>query len=213
MTTPYDALAFMAALGFASLFMALRFVPFFKFRPFIKAGMATALAVMCFAAPSPLLWMGVGFGMSALGDFFLDLRDEKWFMAGLIAFFLAHVAFLIFLVGLMMPIEKFTSVEWAMVVGLSVVTLGFFVWIKQGLPKGLSVPVAAYMVILTLMGIAALTTTGSPLIPLGALLFIASDMLLAVDKFKTPIPLGGQMNWALYSSGQLLLALGAVWSV
>ncbi len=208
-----DALAFMAALGFASLFMVLQFLPFFRLRPFLKAGMAAALAVSCFLSDLPLMWMGIGFALSALGDFFLDLQDEKRFMWGLIAFFAAHIAYLVFLIPLMLPFEKFTAIEWGMCLGLAGLTIGFFLWLKPSLPKELAFPVTAYMAVLTVMGMAALTTTGSRLIPLGALLFIISDMVLAVDKFKSALPMGKPLNWALYASGQLLLALGVIWSV
>ncbi|MCF6221967.1 MAG: lysoplasmalogenase, partial [Robiginitomaculum sp.] len=60
------------------------------------------------------------------------------------------------------------------------------------------------------MGIAALTTALSLLVPIGALLFIASDVVLAVERFKFKFPLDKKINWALYASGQIVLAIGVV---
>ena len=57
--------------------------------------MAAVLAVYCMAlGGKTLVLMAIGFGLSALGDFLLDLPEDKGFLAGLAAFFAAHVAYL-----------------------------------------------------------------------------------------------------------------------
>jgi len=102
-------LPLLLAIIFASVFLVLRWRPFFGARPFIKAAMAILLAVYCLQADPPLLLMAAGFGLSALGDYFLDLRpksghEEKFFLPGLIAFFAAHMAFVVYLFGYMVPL-------------------------------------------------------------------------------------------------------------
>jgi uncharacterized membrane protein YhhN len=200
------------AVIFALIFFILRWRNFFALRPFIKAAMAILLAVYCLQAPAiPLYIMAVGFALSALGDYFLDLRGEKWFLPGLISFFIAHVAFAVYLFPHTVPLSMYTGFEWGMSVGLIAATIGFYIWLKPALPSDMKIPVAAYSVVITLMGIAALTTTiGSMLVPIGAILFIASDVVLSVERFKFKFPLDKQINWALYASGQILLAVGVV---
>jgi len=200
------------AIVFAVIFFILRWRPFFAARPYIKTAMAVFLAAYCIVVPTAALYiMAAGFALSALGDFFLDLRGEKWFLPGLISFFIAHVAFAVYLFGHTVPLSMYTGYEWGMSAGLIAATLGFYIWLKPALPSDMKIPVAAYSVVITLMGIAALTTTlPSLLVPIGAVLFIASDVVLSVERFKFQFPFDKQLNWALYASGQILLAVGVV---
>ncbi len=203
------------AVIFAVIFLVLRWLPFFALRPFIKAAMAVLLAVYCLHAPTiPLTVMAAGFALSAIGDFFLDLRDEKWFLYGLIAFFAAHVAFTAYLFVHMMPMSAWGLAQWAEAGILTVLTLVFYLWLLPTLPSDLKIPVAAYCLVITVMGITALNTKlGSVLVPLGAVLFIISDLVLSVERFKFKFPLAKQINWTLYAGGQILLAIGVVGSV
>ncbi|MCF6274857.1 MAG: lysoplasmalogenase [Robiginitomaculum sp.] len=203
------------AIIFAATFLALRWRPFFALRPIIKAAMAVLLAVYCITAQPPLSVMAAGFALSALGDFFLDLRGDKYFLPGLIAFFAAHVAFAVYLFGHMVPLYMFTAVEWGISAALIASTIAFYIWLLPALPKDMKIPVAAYSFVITIMGITALTTTlPSMLVPLGAMLFIASDVVLAVEKFKFKFKFmfleDKKINWALYAGGQILLAIGVV---
>lgn len=198
------------AVIFAAIFFALRWRSFFAARPFIKATMAVLLAAYCITAQPPLIVMAAGFALSAFGDFFLDLRGEKYFLPGLIAFFAAHVAFAVYLFGYADPLSSYTGIEWFMCAALAAATIAFYIWLLPALPKDMKIPVAAYSTIITLMGIAALTTALSLLVPIGALLFIASDVVLAVERFKFKFPLDKKINWALYASGQIVLAIGVV---
>jgi len=181
---------------------------FFKTRPIIKTVMGVALGVYCIAfGTGPLVAMGFGFIFSAVGDAVLDVPGDKYFVPGLCAFFTAHVIFF----GVLQPHASW-SLPVCILVGLF--TLGFFMWLKPSLEKKLVVPVAAYAVVIALMGMAALTTTlGSVWIPLGAALFIASDVVLAVERFKFKFTMDKTINWILYASGQIALAIGVVSSL
>lgn len=194
----------------ALVFPILRLRGYWPIRPYIKTMMSLGLALYCLYAPNtPLFIMATGFTLSALGDFFLDLPNDKGFLPGLIAFFAAHIAFLIYL----WPHASFTSPYSNIIIctGLILATLVFYIWIRRSLPKALILPVAAYSSVITLMGMAALTTQlPSILIPIGAVLFITSDVVLSIEKFKTQFRFGREINWALYASGQILLAIGAV---
>jgi uncharacterized membrane protein YhhN len=214
----------------AGVFLSQRDRSYYPVRPYIKAAMCVLLALYCLFIPSlpnvasplkdyVLIIMAIGFGFSALGDYFLDFPKEKYFLAGLIAFFAAHIAFAVYLWPHMVPLSAFTPIEWGLTLGLTGLTLWFFIWIRPSLDKELVVPVAAYSIIITVMGIAALTTTlHSLFVPVGAALFIASDVVLSIDKFKQDVTFpgpvkAGQINWILYASGQILLAYGVVASL
>lgn len=181
-------------------------------RPVIKAIMGVCLAIYCFVTPSaPVTIMAVGFLLSALGDFCLDIPEDKLFTPGLFAFFAAHIAFVVHLWPQMAPLSTFTGVEYALVAATVIFNLAFFFWIRPSLTKDLVIPVAMYSTIIALMGITAFTTTApSMLIPLGALMFIASDVVLSIEKFKFKLPMGPELNWVLYAGGQILLAIGVV---
>ncbi|MCF6221166.1 MAG: lysoplasmalogenase family protein, partial [Robiginitomaculum sp.] len=97
------------AVIFAAIFFALRWRSFFAARPFIKATMAVLLAAYCITAQPPLIVMAAGFALSAFGDFFLDLRGEKYFLPGLIAFFTPHMAFAVYLFGYADPLSRYTG--------------------------------------------------------------------------------------------------------
>lgn len=196
-----------AILG-AIVFLTVQGKTFFKARPFIKAVMAVALAVLCLAkAPAVLVFMAVGFALSALGDLFLDFPDGKYFLPGLISFFAAHVAYLVYL----WPHATWSILICALV---GIFTLGFIIWLKPSVDKELVIPVAAYSIVIALMGMAAATTTlSSVLIPIGALLFIASDVVLATEKFKFKFPMDKTINWILYAGGQIALAIGVMSSL
>lgn len=181
-------------------------------RPIIKAIMGICLGIYCIVAPSaPVTIMAIGFLLSALGDFCLDIPEDKAFTPGLFAFFAAHIAFVVHLWPMMMPFSAFTGIEYAIVLATIVFNLAFFLWIRPSLTKDLVIPVAMYSTIIALMGITAFTTTApSMLIPLGAAMFIASDVVLSIEKFKFKLFMGKEINWALYAGGQILLAIGVV---
>jgi len=177
--------------------------------------MGIMLALYCvYISSLPLYIMAAGFAFSALGDFFLDIPDDKGFLLGLAAFFAAHIAFLAYLWPHMAPLSQLNP---AMLGGLGLlfsVNTWFYLWLRPSLDKPLHVPVAAYSTIIAFMGMAAIgTTLPSYLVPLGALLFIASDVVLAIEKFKTKFPYAKTLNWLLYASGQIILAIGVVSTV
>ncbi|WP_413870121.1 lysoplasmalogenase family protein, partial [Albidovulum sp.] len=76
-------------------------------------------------------------------------------------------------------------------------------------------PVRGYVAVITLMALAALTLPSSrwPAL-LGALLFLASDLLLALELFVLPggglKRAAGRALWAAYWSGQALILWGMV---
>ena len=66
----------------------------------------------------------------------------------------------------------------------------------------LRVPVTIYLTMICLMALAAISM---PLLAIGALLFVFSDAVIAVDKFRMAIRWRGPIIWTTYYTGQALL--------
>ena len=93
---------------------------------------------------------------------------------------------------------------------LMIFSAAMFAWLWPSLGD-MKLPVAAYLCAITGMGVAA-TLAGfrAPWVIIGAMLFIVSDSMIAVGKFKSPIEYGNYLIWATYYVGQLFIALGFI---
>jgi uncharacterized membrane protein YhhN len=176
-------------------------------------GRFQSLPVICFA---------LGIFCSLAGDVFLMLSfyrfSNRWFVPGLIAFLLAHVCYI---VGLNSPFPK-VSPLWSLGVTLVLALTAARVLrrliegVRQKGLRRMVVPVGLYGTVITLMLLSALLTLyavewqtdASGLVALGATLFFFSDILLAWNKFITPIKNGRLANMVLYHLGQAALVTG-----
>lgn len=155
------------------------------------------------AAPGALIVLAAALLFSSLGDYFLSLADEERnFPRGLVSFLIAHVFYLIVLLPRAeMPAGGHLAGAIAIVV-LAGATL-FWLWPNLG---ALRLPVLVYLTVISAMAIAAFSVP-LPWLGLGALLFVFSDAVIAVDKFRKPVPFRGPIIWITYYAGQALIAL------
>ena len=146
-------------------------------------------------------WIRIGLLLSLLGDVFL-LWPRQGFLPGLVSFLLAHLAYIAaFSVPLRLGAKPLPFVLYAAIAALVLMQL----W--PGIPAGLRAPVLAYVVCLAGMAAQAAAwwraSAGLPTeklarrAALGGLLFMASDSLLAFNKFAAPLPLSAL--WILLS--------------
>lgn len=164
-----------------------------------------------------MIWFALGLFFSLWGDVFLMLPKEQ-FIAGLVAFLLGHLAYLVGF-NASLPPANLPSVLMAVGVGVTAARLyrGIAAGLLRSKQVSLRTPVLAYCVVLSLMLLSALLTlvraeweTGAALLAsAGALLFFISDALLAWNKFVTPLPNGRMAVIVTYHIGQILIALGA----
>ena len=85
--------------------------------------------------------------------------------------------------------------------------------------KKLVVPVQVYGLVITVMLFLAMLTLSRPdwkaipavLVSLGAFLFYLSDIILAWNRFVSPIRSGRVMNMIAYHLGQIALIAGAIY--
>lgn len=151
-----------------------------------------------------LLILATALALSALGDFFLALK-EKYFVPGLASFLTAHVAYLVaFLPRVQMP-------EGAALVAivLAVVAAGAFVVYLAPRLGRMRLPVFAYFAVIMAMVAAALSVReASWMLGAGAAVFALSDSLIAVRKFWTPFALINEAVWITYIAAQFMIVAG-----
>ncbi len=145
-------------------------------------------------------WMVAGLVFSLGGDVFLML-PERWFIAGLVSFLIGHIAYVVGL-GLAPTSTAGLAVGLAVVVA-SAATVGrsIVTTVRAGSHTALTAPVIAYIAVISAMVIAAFGTTAAAAI-IGALLFYASDSILAWNRFVRPIRNGGLAVMVTYHLAQ-----------
>ena len=175
----------------------------------IKTAPLALFATISFLTGSPWLLVA-GLVLSAIGDWSLAFVGEKPFLAGLGAFFLAHIAYIALFV-LESGSLKFVDAPWRIAICLALVIHAFWMGAKlaKSVPDALKIPVFAYIAVISLMGVAA-AAYGSLTLLAGALLFAASDTMLATAKFligekdaRQPTLKAGL--WITYIAAQVLI--------
>lgn len=147
-----------------------------------------------------------GLAFSWCGDMFLIGPSRTAFLSGLVAFLLAHVAYVAAFVT--HGYER----RWVFMatVPVTVIAIGVFSWLAPHTPASLTVPVRAYVTVISLMVIFAIGTRGrggSLLIVAGAVLFFLSDLSVAALRLvQTDYPTY-LIGLPLYYAGQVCLAL------
>ena len=160
-------------------------------------------------------WMVLALLFSWAGDVLLmfDSISSNFFIFGLVAFLLAHI-FYIVLFDLIRVREKLRQ----SLLPLLPIAIYYLVLIGLLQPHlgDMRKPVAIYGLIICIMLSFATDLWRmkdraiSLLIILGALLFICSDSLLAINKFYKPFEYAGIAIMSTYGLAQLLITLGAV---
>ena len=147
----------------------------------------------------------LGLLFSWLGDVFLVPKRQLFFIAGLGSFLLAHVAFSS--AFLLQPLEvlPLAFAATAMVV-VAVIVLR---WLWPHLPHNFRPAVLCYLGAISLMVVLAsgtMAATGLQLV-IGAVMFAASDIFVARDRFVSPSVTNRLWGLPLYYAAQLIFAL------
>ncbi|GAB4519496.1 MAG: lysoplasmalogenase [Amphiplicatus sp.] len=166
-----------------------------------------AAGVLLFAAyalrrGAPLA--GLALALSSAGDVMLALAPPRW-IAGMAAFALAHLFYIAAFAGLARrsAIDRRTA-------PLALVALaassGMAVWLLPDM-DALAAPGLAYQAVITAMVMAALASPAPRLAKAGAVLFMLSDALIALELYKDVPPPPGAV-WLSYVAAQMMLAKG-----
>jgi uncharacterized membrane protein YhhN len=178
----------------------------YLFKPLTTALLlALALATPPYGAARYQLAVAIGLALSLVGDVFLMLPGDR-FMPGLSSFLLAHFAYLVaFTTDVQLAAAPVLFAPFA-VFGLAILAL---LWRRLG---RLQVPVALYvLVIVSMAGQAAgrawlLRNPAAALAASGAVLFVASDTLLSLNRFRRPFPSAQALILGSYFLAQWLIA-------
>lgn len=177
---------------------------------FKPLAMALALALVAARARTAgglrpfdtLLMAGLAFSLA--GDVFLMLPGQ--FIAGLVSFLLAHLCY----IALFRRDAPWFASGKAALATLALAG-GMYAFLFPSLPPALRLPVAAYAGVIALMAAQAigratvLRDKHAVGVAAGALLFMLSDSLLAINRFALPLPMAQFWVLATYYAAQILI--------
>jgi uncharacterized membrane protein YhhN len=150
-----------------------------------------------------------GLAFSLVGDVLLMLSPAL-FVGGLLAFLVAHLCYLrAFTVDTRLFARRLPLFALA-IIGAAVLS---YLW--SGLAPALQVPVIAYVVVLVAMAAQAVARWQvhpgpyTRMAALGGVLFVVSDALLAIDRFRAPVPAAALWVLAAYWAAQWGIAQSA----
>jgi uncharacterized membrane protein YhhN len=160
-------------------------------------------------------WIVAALLFSWLGDVLLMLQgdDSLFFLLGLSAFLMAHVFYILFFHFIRVK-ENITS-RWYLLLTVVIYYTGLMAVLSPGLGD-MKLPVRIYGVVISFMLLLALH-----MIPVknrkaglwlmsGAVLFVISDSVLAIDKFYRSLELGGIVVMLTYGMAQFFITEGAI---
>jgi uncharacterized membrane protein YhhN len=150
--------------------------------------------------------IGAGLVLSWCGDMFLTSQAQSMFLAGLCAFLLAHVMYSTAFVA-----HGYRR-AWLIIAAapLTAIAIAVWTWLEPGTPADLSIPVRAYIAVITVMVIFAFGARGaggSNYVIAGAVLFFLSDLSVAALRIlETSYPTY-VLGLPAYYAAQVCLAL------
>ena len=154
--------------------------------------------------------------LSWIGDIILMFADkgELYFIAGLIAFLLSHISYIIlFSKQLKIYLKKSKIIFWIGVTAIAFYLIVMMLILLPGLGD-LKIPVFVYALTISIMLLFALKgflnwqKPASIYILIGAIIFVASDSILAFDKFYAPLQYSSFLIMTTYLLAQYLIVIG-----
>jgi uncharacterized membrane protein YhhN len=154
-------------------------------------------------------WVIAGLVFGLIGDVCLALKGNNTFRAGLVAFLLGHVLYVVAFAGLTRP-SDWLALGHLLILGIS---LGVFWWLRPHL-GAMVIPVGLYVLVISLMLAAAwvaflnpdLKATGAWALFVGACCFYMSDLFVARERFVKSQFINRLLGLPLYYGGQFCIA-------
>jgi len=153
------------------------------------------------------LLLGAALLLSAAGDLILGIGPNRLFVFGLGAFLFVHLLYIALFVSNRNPFAPGGARR--LIAPLpAVYASAMLVWLAPGLGN-FRILVPVYICVITAMSVMSLLAGFRTWwVPVGAMLFMLSDSLIAVNKFKYPIRYDNYLIWCAYYAGQCCIALG-----
>ncbi len=140
---------------------------------------------------------------SFLGDVLLQFT----FIPGLVAFLIAHIFYIVIF-------SKNTRLSFFKSISMVIITVLYFLFLKNHLTSELFIPVLIYCIAITLMAVFAINRTnrskGINYVLIGALLFVISDSCIAYNKFVESIPNSTFWIMSTYGLAQWFIIKGLI---
>lgn len=156
--------------------------------------------------------------LSWLGDVLLLFEDVKdiYFILGLISFLVAHISYA--LAFKKQKVETNQRKELTYGIGLTLIVVYLITLLTLLFPTlgDLKIPVIIYSIVISVMLLYAFKgyfiwkAPENKIILVGALIFIASDSILAIDKFYEPVEKGTFWIMSTYLVAQYLISTSIV---
>ena len=148
---------------------------------------------------------------SLSGDILLMFvnKSGNFFISGLVAFLLAHLMY----ISVFLRLRNKTANVFPIIVILLIYASGIFYVLKDGLGE-LIIPVLLYLIVILAMVATAFlrkrheNTNSYNLVFVGAVLFMISDSILALNKFYQPLPFSNISIMLTYALAQYLIVFG-----
>lgn len=160
-------------------------------------------------------WIIAALLFSWLGDVLLMLQDDNslFFLLGLSAFLLAHVFYIFFFHSI--RVKEIIKSRWWLVL---IVVIYYVILISLLSPYlgDMKLPVRMYAVVICFMFMLAMhmlfikNKNAGLWMMAGALLFVISDSVLAINKFYQPFEMAGIVVMLTYGLAQLFITEGAI---
>jgi uncharacterized membrane protein YhhN len=190
---------------------AIIFIATLPFKPYpgnfvIKAIPAISLSVFALVTVSGLRGklLFASLLLCAAGDVALELGAEQYFIIGLGFFLIAQIMFIV----TFSRDFKMQKSRIAIITILAVYALAMAIVMTPSL-KEMAIPVYLYLIVITMMGIfAALRAAKNKLTLYGAVSFIVSDSIIAINKFMMPVPAVDYLVMVTYYLALFLITFG-----
>ncbi len=165
--------------------------------------------------------IAAGLILSCFGDVFLMFDQAELFIWGLGSFFITHI---LYIVGFIQS-NKNSHTPWSARLFFALPFVGLtYIFIQILSPyilssdehQALLIPVVCYASIIAIMGITAawrisiFNKDSYNYILYGALLFVASDSMIAINKFISPLPWASILIMVTYMTAQFLIVKGSM---
>ncbi len=150
--------------------------------------------------------MAIGFVAAGAGDAFLALDRHDFLMQALLCFLVTQVAYL----AAFLAWGKRLTGRWKLWLPAVIYGLAAYIWMLPEL-NDFMVPVLIYVTALVAMVVYATCVERRPgPLWVGAMLFLVADSLIGIERFIAALSVPEVVIVAIYSSGQLLIFIGAL---
>jgi len=157
-------------------------------------------------------WLLFALAFGLLGDLALLSDSVPRFQAGVAAFLVGHVGYLLSFSELGLPRPGWSWAVFAVLLVTVVLTRDVTPSVHRSGGLALSGPVVIYTLVIAAMLVLA-WFTGDWVIALGATVFVASDSILSTNRFVRPLPQAQLAIMVTYHVGQALIVAGVLgWS-